>query len=520
MFAFAFLIGIYSYLIFLLGIAGKLFSSNILFVSIIFLAAIYFYFKSKVKGIDIRLDRFGKFMVLLITTQALINLIGALGPEISFDALWYHLTLPKIFLDNHSVFSVPGGLLYYSLFPKLGEMLYITALSIDGEVLAKLIHFSFGLLTIAAIYLASRIFLNRNYSLLACLIFSSNLVFGWESITSYVDLIRTFFEIMALWGILKFIEKGNEKDLIRSGVSLGFAVSSKLLALGSLPIFFVLIFLKKKDFFKNFLIFFFLVVLIPLPWFFYSFLKTGNPIYPIFTSYYQHSLAFSFNPIDILSELGKLFLRSDDPISPVYLILLPLVLVRFTKFNKHLRALTFYSILALIVWFITPRTGGGRFVLPYLPAFSILAAGTIASLKHTSIRKFTIGVAFLVALVTIFYRSAANYKYLPVIFGEETKKEFLTKNLNFNFGDFYDVDGFFSKTIKPGEAVLLYGFHNLYYVDFPFIHESWVKKGNKFKYIAVSIQSILPKRFSFWPLIYYNKTTGVKVYSLNKEWAY
>ena len=123
------------------------------------------------------------------------------------------------------------------------------------------------------------------------------------------------------------------------------------------------------------------------------------------------------------------------------------------------------------------------------------------------------------SLITAVYRGIANAKFVPVILGQQTKGEFLTKNLNFKFGDFYDTDGFFAKTIKSEDKVLLYGFHNLYYVNFPFIHESYVKRGDRFNYI-VTQNSEVPKRFSHWQMIYENDLTDVKLYWGGMMWTY
>ena len=114
-----------------------------------------------------------------------------------------------------------------------------------------------------------------------------------------------------------------------------------------------------------------------------------------------------------------------------------------------------YSVLAIIVWYFTPRTVGGRFILPYLPALSIVLAACLhESLQATKkysfvLGKFLIILIILVAIISIGYRFVANKKYLPVILGQETKEHFLSKNLNFSFGDFYDVDGYFKKNYNP-----------------------------------------------------------------------
>src|SRR5205823_4341750 len=121
-------------------------------------------------------------------------------------------------------------------------------------------------------------------------------------------------------------------------------------------------------------------------------------------------------------------------------------------------------------------------------------------------RNILAGIIIIIALVSITYRGIASEKYLPVIFGKQSKSDFLSKHLNYSFGDFYDTDGYFANHISQDKKVLLFGFHNLYYVDFPFIDNSWVKPGDRFDYIALQ-NTALPGRFKFWDLIYQNPKT-------------
>lgn len=135
-------------------------------------------------------------------------------------------------------------------------------------------------------------------------------------------------------------------------------------------------------------------------------------------------------------------------------------------------------------------------------------------------RSVLISVIIIVSIISVLYRGAANIKYIPVVLGIQTKNDFLSKSLNFSFGDFYDTDGYFKTYIKATDKVLLYGFHNLYYVDFPFIDSSWVKKGDSFNYVAVQ-NTTLPKRFKDWDLVYQNLKTSVKIYSKGEiKWSY
>ncbi len=417
MFILAILIGVYSYLVFALGLAGGLYKPYILALTLEF--AILIIFLLRTRKISLRLSKYSWILLLLLGVQFIINLIGALGPELGFDALWYHLTIPKIWLNAHRIFFIADGRYYYSAMPKLVEMLYLAGLSIGNEIVAKVIHLGFGLLTLSAIYKLSRRYLSPEFSLLACVIFYANLVVGWQSTTAYIDLGRTFFEILALCFLL-------EKNYLKSGFILGLAVSTKLLALGSLPIFLILISLQARTW-KSLLQFTMTTILVPLPWIVFAYLSTGNPIYPIFSGY-------ELSSVHKLSDFLFIFLRSPDPLSPIYIMLLPLIIY----YRKKLPVtITLYCLFSLIIWWLLPRSGGGRFILPYLPAFSILGAIVIKELKDGVIKKIAISLVILVALISIFYRMLANAKFVPVILGMQSKQEFLDKNLDHNFGGNY-----------------------------------------------------------------------------------
>lgn len=474
---------------------------------------------------EFRKNQLFSFGILIILVQALVNLIGVFGPEISFDSLWYHLTLPKMYIENHGLFFLPGEKMVYSVMPKLTEMLYTSALILSNDSLAKLIHFTFGILILLAIYKISRKFIAKEFAILAAAIFYANLVVGWESITAYVDLSRGFFELLSIWGFLNWFETKQKKWLIISAVVLGLAITVKIIAAFSLLIFLALFIYKKFinnerciSAGKNYSLFTLMAMLISLPWFIYSYLKTGNPFYPSFSIIQSgSSQAFQFislpNILSFPSDAYNFFLRLNDPISPIYLIVLPLFILGFKKFNPQLKLLSIYSILALVIWYLSEQVQGGRFILPYLPAFSILAAYLISVVKSKDLKRFLIVIVIIVSIISISYRGIANVKFLPVVLGNETKAEFLTKYLNFSFGDFYDTDNYFKNHLTKQDTVLLLGFGKLYYVDFNFIDSTWVKKGDKFNYIAVQ-NGILPKRFSDWHQIYYNKLTKVKLYTL------
>jgi 4-amino-4-deoxy-L-arabinose transferase-like glycosyltransferase len=529
MFIFAILLGIYSYLLFSLGIFTVLYREAVIVVTFLFVAVSAFIFRKQIiHTVQIGLinlksiwrNTFLLILFLLFCFQAVINLIGALGPELAFDALWYHLVFPKLYLSNHSIYHIPGGLLYYSDMPKLGELLYTGVMAFGSEINAKVLHWLFGLLIAVVIFT----FVKKKYdsvvALLAALIFYSNLVVSWESTTAYIDLIRTFFEILALVAFVAWSEIYSRKWFVLTALMTGLAITTKLLSLGTLAIFTLLILYqlirkneKASEIIKNILVFVAIALLVPLPWMIFSSIHTGNPVYPFFTSTYAVSPSTP-NPLQFFIDVWNILLFSPDPINPIYLLILPLVIAIIPRLDRSIKLIGIYSILSIVVWYFTPRTGGGRFLMSYLPAFTILCAALVEYLRRNQRSMFTVLVfiILLIALTTTGYRAIANSKYLPVLLGIQTKDAFLTSELNYSFGDFYDTDGYFKNTIKQTDTVLLYGFHNLYYVDFPFIHHSWAQNGDKFNYIAVQ-GGDLPERFREWKIIYENKKTNVRLYS-------
>lgn len=563
MFEFAILTGIFSYLIFFLGLFGLLYKSYLITFFIIYLICLFLILTKKIfqcfifvklylnknyifftwlKIIKNNLqfaweNKITSLFIILIILQQLINLIGVFGPELSFDALWYHLTLPKIFLLYHKIFYIKGGLFYYSVMPKLIEMIYLACLALGSEIYAKLFHFLFGLLTLFIIYKIGRLYLSKKNSIIACVIFTSSLVFNWLQITSYIDLARTFFESLSFYFLLKYINVYPEKkisnklldnDLIKSSILIGLAITTKLISILDLigiNLFLIIYFSKMRSLFPRSLsfpnkfkiitikifIYNLIAFLISLPWFIFAFVNTRNIFYPIFSDYKINYSLNILNPIYFLKITWNIFTKSQDPLSPIFLFFLPVILIKIKNFKRGFFYLLLFSFLIYLSWYLTPLTGGGRFILPFLSIFSVICALTLSFIKDKYEKFILLFAIFLSILVSIIFRFGANEKYLPVLIGNEKKSVFLTKNLNFNSGDFYDIDNFFKKNIKKRDKVLLINFHNEYYVDFPFIDKSYLNQNDYFNYVAVQNEN-LPLKYKNYKLIYENNLTNVKLY--------
>lgn len=387
------------------------------------------------------MKKLDKLWLGLLIIQAAVNLVGALGPELGFDALWYHLTEAKLFLARDSIAPIPGNLLYWSGLPRLGELIYMF---LPG----KLVHWGFGLL---AAY-----FVFRLGGMAASLLWYSTLLVGWLSTSAYVDLIVTAF----LLGAVFYRHKARIVFLILAGASKLHALLYGL-AITWVP----------------------WAVLGYLPFMLINWQSTGNPVYP-----FRQGLGLEgewfFNGFWfwLLRPLRLFF----DPVFRVGPVILLVWLLK-PKFSKTL-------VISFIIWFLMPGTDFGRFAL-----FPLALLASSVSVKS----KLAIGLVLLQAFSGIFGRTWANLKYL-----EPDRTKFLCQNLKFSFGDFYDCDGWFAKNIKPTDKVLIYNIHNLYYVGFPYDHESWA--GPKANYTHILVGEGGPD-FDL-PLIYQNPLTRVKLY--------
>ncbi len=511
----AILIGFYSYSIFFLGIFSLINGISIFFVSLtIFIIVFYsvLHHPDSVKSLYVQAKKnFFYFFIFLIL--AVINIIGALGPELGFDALWYHLVIPKLYIESGVIEFIPGGLLYYSVMPKLIDLLYVPALMFSNETAAKLIHFMFGVLCSIVTYKIANLFVSKKLSYLAAIIFYSNLVVGWMSITAYIDLGRAFYASLSIYFFILYLKLRNIKYLLFSAILVGLEMSTKLLGISTLLSFiFVILFINNQNNtlkIRSAFLLGFIPFLIVLPWLIFSWVNTGNIVYPFFTNIYPSGFSFgSFNPLTILKDTVSLFLLSADPISPIYIIVLPLIVVFFRKMPKELKVLSMILLINILIWNFIPQKNS-RFILPYLPIFSVLVVWVISK-SNKSIKTILYIFTYLIILVNIFYRGAANAKYMPVILGFQSKEEFLVENLNFEFGDYVDRENRV-KNIVGNNKVLVYGIHNLFYVDFPYEHESW-SNNKEYKYVLTKNDSNMEKGYN---LIYKDLVTSTYLYEKN-----
>ena len=362
--------------------------------------------EGKQKRFSVPLCLCGKNALLLaIALQLAYLLVGfALAPPTAYDALAYHLGLPKLFITAHRIFYVP--FVVHANWPELAEMISLLGLLLRSEMLVNLLSLALSLLGGAAIYLLGRRFVSRGGALLGCAIYASTPAIRDLAGIPMVEPVLASYSALAALCLALWLRERRADWLMLSAVFGGFAASIKLTGLATpllLGVLFVGASILRRERLRPTLLlatrYGAIVALLVLPWYAKSALYTGNPIWPFFNTLLPSRNWDSFGaqahdaylhitnlPPTPLNFLRSLWYVATDPgryggfaLGPLVLLAVPLVLAR-VLFSPSCRArvgmLALFCALYYCQWFLlTQQT---RFLAPLLPVLALLAGDTYA----------------------------------------------------------------------------------------------------------------------------------------------
>ena len=221
----------------------------------------------------------------------------AMVPPVSTDALVHHLAVPKLYLKHGGIYEIP--FMVFSYYPMNVDLLYMIPLYFGNDMVPKIIHFVFALLTAWLIFGYLKRRANTLYALFGAIFFLSTPIVLKLSITVYVDLGVIFFSTASLLLLLKWSENGFRLGfLILSAVFCGLAMGTKyngLISFFLLTLFVTFMYAKhaqgsKQGPFRALaygLIFAGIALLVFSPWMIRNFLWTSNPIYPLYDHWFN-----------------------------------------------------------------------------------------------------------------------------------------------------------------------------------------------------------------------------------------
>ncbi len=226
--------------------------------------------------------RLGKFLASCIALLIFFTLQTALSPPFRFDALTYHLTLPRLYLAAGRFYEVPQNIFWGM--PQSAEMLYTWALALAGEPAAPVLGWAFGVLALAGLLG----FGLQKYDADTGWVVAAALISGFTLASSlswgYADWLVILFGVAWLVVMDVWVNSRQLKHLLLAGGLAGLAIGAKytagiLLLCGVV----VLVYYGRQSArltLLNLLGYGLAVGLAAAPWLVKNLVSTGNPVYP------------------------------------------------------------------------------------------------------------------------------------------------------------------------------------------------------------------------------------------------
>jgi len=446
--------------------------------------------------VNLKLPLIETALFLILFIQIVFNLFGASVLPSSWDALAVHLARPKEWIRLSRLTTVPylrfgGGNLPHNI-----GILYGMSLLVKDAILAKLVHFSFGILTGIGIYALSKRYFSHRVGLLASVIFYTVPIISWQSTTAYVDSGFTFYAFLAAYALINWIASRRRGWLIISAIMSGLCLGSKytgflcvsILSSGIL----VDSFLFKKEKFKvvvkNFLLFVLLGGAIGCFWYLRAFIISGSSIFTdlynilkgsaqreafvtggakgIIDSGLSSLKVYLFLPWNITMHPGTFHDRG--AIGLLFLTFLPFVVFPWFRKDKIIKFSLYYSLIYLIFWsWCMPYKRG---LIPVIPLLGIIVACVVNKMSNFNkfIKSFLLPLFILTLIFQTFYLTPEGlskvYQRMLVFAGLESQEDYILRN-----EETYPVFKYVNEELPPNAKVFIMNEPRTFYCNRPYI---------------------------------------------------
>ncbi len=411
-----------------------------------------------------------------------------------YDALSYHLQLPKEWLDLGRITILEHNI--YSALPSYMEGAFYHLMTLKGDAIeaaysCQLLHASFGLATAIAIYELGKKWMGRGRGAIAAVLLLGT---PWVVVTgslAYNELAVTLFLVTGLL----VLEEDRLIDIpwaILVGFLAGCACGAKLTAIGFVAIPLLILLLHaapRRRWLLMLVIMGATALLAGLPYLLGNWLRTGNPVFPFAASWlgYGHwtpdqvaiwsgahgnDLSLGNRGIEVWNQWVRYGLgtnpyeRAGEPWQPQWSILpwLTLAGLLVGLIRSRLRVCTIKILIILMVQFvfwIFFTHIKSRFMLPAVVPCALAAGMLLETISTTVPRRFSGNALSLVLLI---------YASLSIWIFKQEKGEHPAANI-----------GLHHQWIDNGphglKKALLIGDATPYYYQFPLSYQTTWDRG-------------------------------------------
>jgi hypothetical protein len=436
-------------------------------------------------------------VVVVITVVVGALWMQVLRPIVAWDADVYHLTLPRLYLENGGFYRVPFNV--YSNWPLATQMLYALALAVGDQIVAKSLHFGAGLATAALVGALVARESSRHWGLMATAMLFLHPVFLWEIRVAYVDLASAFLLLAAFTFVHRALESRQQETgwLVLAGIAAGLLAGTKIngvfgaAALAAVWLGSSLLDRRAPaDLVRPLTALLLPVALLGLPWLVRSYVMTGNPVYPLLWPLFggpewsealatahgawTRSMGMGREAVDYLLLLPRVLLAGgpgyqsfDGRLHPLWALLLPLAAVAGRK-----EPLVRRSLACAGVWFVAwaGTSQQMRFLLPALPLTAV-AVGVgmqrgvqrLGSARRTVEPLLAVGLSALIVASSLVYLQQAPSLARAFWSRGSELKAFATD----------EVYGFVSSELPEDSRLLFVNVNRGFFCDRDFVADSF-----------------------------------------------
>jgi hypothetical protein len=435
--------------------------------------------------------------ILAFTTVAILlfEAARALAPEISFDALVYHMALPGLYRSDGGLTATPTNV--YSGFPQLMEWAYALMLFFSDEISAKLLHWVCGL-GLAAAFVGLGVRSKRPLAgWVACVVFLATPMTIYNVVKAAVDVGSSFFILLSVCGLAIHLSERDANPesmswMTLSAVFCGLAMGVKYTNWPLLPVLLLSLALLGSP--RGHLIRFTLVAgCLVLPWLLRNAVLYHNPLFPFFQDLVAPGWPFEpawrrlradawgrdwpatlrDGPALFKALLHPWFATVKgnsefDHLGPLYLSGLPALL--WLRPARTESRLLLWSALGLwLFWFAT--TSMPRFLLPGLALLSVFLG---LAADHVADPRLRRGLAVILAALALdagiyFVDTTSGTGADAYLNGKVTKAEFLGATRPAYPSSYFKAAQWINKRLPPDARLLLVNGGRGYYLERPFI---------------------------------------------------
>lgn len=441
--------------------------------------------------------------LLVLLPAMLLNLAGALGPEIFYDSLVYHLAVPNYYVIKHGF--APMDYNFYSNLPFTHGMIYAAALLLKGETLAKFVNYSSGLLAAGAVLAMGARWFTLRAGLWAALIFytvTHAMLASWSAGT---EALLTLFSMLSLYAMLRREE--DRRWLLLSAVFAGLAMGVKytglFTAVGVMAVYAWGERRRPAAALRGLALFTLVSAVFVLPWLIKNWLYTGNPVFPFLGGIFGTgplsdpqklrdfaSHASQLGPFKLSERLlipwnvtlGRV--GNSEYFSPLFILLLPAAFLLGSPGGAALGGLWIFFLAAWGGWSVTSSMV--RFLMPAYPAAGLIMAAYLFSPGHRALKMVLKGAVLAACFTGLYWAAVVFYvegRWRPVA-GTVTRQDYLSHTQPTYPYSAYAAIKFVNEKLPKDSKVLFVGDERSFYLERDFTVSSVYDRSALVEYAA------------------------------------